>query len=195
MLFDNAPDQKAVFLDKDGTLIRNVPYNINPELVVFEQGVFEGLRSLQHNGYKLIIVSNQPGISLGYFSENEMVMLIRYFEEKFAENEVLLSGFYFCPHLPESAKKSCQCRKPKPGLLMQAADDLLINRNSSWMIGDILNDVEAGNKAGCQTILIDNGNETEWITGVYREADYTTGNFLDAAAYITSRTVMKDEKK
>ncbi|MCF0055043.1 HAD-IIIA family hydrolase [Dyadobacter sp. CY356] len=194
MSYADTAFQKAVFLDKDGTLIKDVPYNIDPALVVFEQGVFDGLRSLQDCGYKLIIISNQPGISLGYFSECELSNLIHYFEEKFVENNVLLSGFYYCPHLPEKSHSACRCRKPRPGMIMQAAQDLAIDLKSSWMIGDILNDVEAGNRAGCQTILIDNGNETEWVSGLYREPDYITRNFPDAA-YITSRTVIKDGKQ
>ncbi|WP_233871818.1 HAD-IIIA family hydrolase [Dyadobacter sp. CY323] len=183
--------QKGVFLDKDGTLVTDVPYNVDPARVTFEKGVFEGLRALQDAGYKLVIVSNQPGISMGLFSEMELDALIRYFEDQFAENGVLLSGFYYCPHLPASETNVCECRKPEPGLLLNAARDLSIDLSISWMIGDILNDVEAGNRAGCRTVLIDNGNETEWLEGEHRTPHYTTGFFPDAAKYIISKTIFR----
>lgn len=184
---------KAVFLDKDGTLIRDEPYNVDPAKVVFEDEVFEGLRTLQADGYRLVVVSNQPGLAMGLFSKIELDVLIRYFEDVFVENGLVLSGFYYCPHLPASAENACECRKPEPGLLIQAASDLHIDLAHSWMIGDILNDVEAGNRAGCRTVLIDNGNETEWLEGPYRVPHYTTRHFKDAADYITSQTVAEND--
>lgn len=184
---------KAVFLDKDGTLIRDEPYNVDPAKVVFETDVFEGLRTLQGDGYRLVIVSNQPGLAMGLFSQTELDALVRYFEDRFAENGVMLSGFYYCPHLPATDGPSCACRKPEPGLILRAAKELDIDLKHSWMIGDILNDVEAGNRAGCQTILIDNGNETEWLEGPARVPHYTTRYFLDATDYITSETIAQDD--
>lgn len=181
------PVNKAVFLDKDGTLIKDEPYNVDPAKVVFEEDVFEGLRTLLLDGYRLVIVSNQPGLALDLFSQTELDALIRYFEDIFAENGLLLSGFYYCPHAPDGI--ACACRKPEPGLLIGAARDLNIDLGHSWMIGDILNDVEAGNRAGCQTVLIDNGNETEWLEGPARIPTYTTRSFLDATDYITSQTI------
>jgi D-glycero-D-manno-heptose 1,7-bisphosphate phosphatase len=186
---------KAVFLDKDGTLVRDEPYNADPAKVVFNDDVFEGLRTLQGDGYRLVIISNQPGLAMGLFSQTELNALVRYFEDRFADNGVMLSGFYYCPHLPATAEAACECRKPEPGLLLRAARELRIDLTCSWMIGDILNDVEAGKRAGCRTILIDNGNETEWKTGEYREPDYTTRYFLDATDYITTQTVTTDAKK
>ena len=184
---------KAVFLDKDGTLIRDEPYNVDPAKVVFEDEVFEGLRTLQADGYRLVVVSNQPGLGMGLFSKIELDVLIRYFEDVFVENGLVLSGFYYCPHLPASAENACECRKPGPGLLIQAAADLHIDLTHSWMIGDILNDVEAGNRAGCHTVLIDNGNETEWLDGPYRVPHYTTRYFKDAADYITTQTIAEHD--
>lgn len=189
------PDQellKAVFLDKDGTLIRDEPYNVDPAKVVFEEHVFEGLRTLHGDGYRLVIVSNQPGIAMGLFSQTELDALIRYFDDQFAENGLVLSGFYYCPHAPVNGGIACDCRKPEPGLLIRAAQELHIDLSRSWMIGDILNDVEAGKRAGCRTVLIDNGNETEWESGPYREPDYTTRYFLDATDYITAQTISSD---
>jgi D-glycero-D-manno-heptose 1,7-bisphosphate phosphatase len=185
---------KAVFLDKDGTLVKDVPYNADPALVAFETDVFEGLRTLQGHGFKLVIISNQPGISMGLFSQHELDNLIRFFEKKFTENGALLSGFYYCPHTPATAETACSCRKPEPGLLLSAAQDLHIDLAASWMVGDILNDVEAGNRAGCRTVLINNGNETEWLSGPYRNPEYTARYFRDATNYITTQTASYDNQ-
>ncbi|MBE9464245.1 D-glycero-alpha-D-manno-heptose-1,7-bisphosphate 7-phosphatase [Dyadobacter subterraneus] len=177
---------KAVFLDKDGTLIEDSPYNVDPQLVKLESGVVEGLLKLQAQGYQLIVISNQPGLAMGLFSVEELENLVVYFMDLLNQEGIELAGFYFCPHMPEgdSSQTACRCRKPKPGLILKAASDYDIDLSSSWMIGDILNDVEAGSQAGCKTVLINNGNETEWIVGRARTPDYMASNFLDASAFI-----------
>lgn len=180
---------KAVFLDKDGTLIEDSPYNVDPKLVKIEEGVIEGLLKLQENGFKLIVISNQPGVALGLFRLEDLEKLVVYFTGLLKEKGVELAGFYFCPHAPvseDSSQKECKCRKPKPGLLLKAASDFNVDLSSSWMVGDILNDVEAGSQAGCKTVLINNGNETEWIVNRARTPDYMAINFQDASAFILS---------
>ncbi|SKB80796.1 D-glycero-alpha-D-manno-heptose-1,7-bisphosphate 7-phosphatase [Dyadobacter psychrophilus] len=178
---------KAVFLDKDGTLIKDVPYNADPEKVLFETGVFQGLASLQAMGYQLVIISNQPGIALGLFSQKQLDDLITYFYQIFEQNGLTLSGFYYCPHRPGENPDLCTCRKPQAGLILQAAAALEIDLQQSWMIGDILNDVEAGNRAGCQTVLINNGNETEWLAGPFRTPDCLAKDFTEAVNFIYSK--------
>lgn len=178
---------KAVFLDKDGTLIEDAPYNVDPQFVKIEKGVIEGLLKLQEMGYHLMVISNQPGVAMGLFSLEELENLVLYFTNLLHENGVDLAGFYFCPHAPadsESLEKGCKCRKPKPGLILKAASDFNIDLSSSWMIGDILNDVEAGSQAGCKTILINNGNETEWIVNHARTPNYMARDFLEASDFI-----------
>lgn len=171
---------KAIFIDKDGTLISDVPNNVNPALVQFEEYAMESLYALQQKGYYIVIVSNQPGISLGYFKEEELKVIEDKIKESLLENKVMLHGFYYCPH---GQSDDCNCRKPKPGLLFKAAEELEIDLSKSWMIGDILNDVEAGKRSNCKTILIDNGNETQWIWNKQRIPHYTV-NHLKAAAEI-----------
>src|SRR5690349_16205906 len=150
--------KKAVFLDKDGTLIPDIPYNVAPERITLEKGA-EDLRKLADAGYRFVIISNQSGIARGYFSEKDMLPVQRKLESLLSVHQVYLDGFYYCPHHPEGKLaeyvKQCNCRKPMPGMIMQAATDLAINLEQSWMIGDILNDVEAGKKAGCKTLLIE----------------------------------------
>ena len=174
---------KAVFIDKDGTLITDVPYNINIDLIRFEEGAFEGLYLLQQLGYHLIIISNQPGVALGYFTEDKLKNVEERIKASLMSNKINLRAFYYCPHAPGAG---CGCRKPEPGLIIKAANDLQIDLSTSWMIGDILNDVEAGKTAGCKTILINNGNETEWLVNPQRTPHFIARDLKEAANYIFS---------
>jgi D,D-heptose 1,7-bisphosphate phosphatase len=191
---------KAVFLDKDGTIIPDVPYNVDVSKISLSESVVEGLQLLQSGAYLLVVVSNQSGVAYGYFNTQEVENVRSALAEKCAGLGIYLDGFYYCPHHPEGTvgpyTKECDCRKPQPGLLLKASSDMNIDLSSSWMIGDILNDVEAGNRAGCQTILINNGNETEWQTGAMRKPKYKAKDFADAARYILSANKKrKDGKK
>lgn len=181
----------AVFLDKDGTLINNVPYNIDPEKIRLAEGAGIGLNWLSEAGYQLVVVSNQSGVARGYFPETALKTVelrLRHLVLDEAGSE--LAGFYYCPHHPEGKIKeyavACECRKPQPGMLIQAAEELDIDLSQSWLIGDILDDIEAGRRAGCHTILIDNGNETEWLITPEREPHFIVGNLEDAARTIRS---------
>lgn len=182
---------KAVFLDKDGTLIDDVPYNVNPGLITLSKNCIDGLKLLQDAGYLLVIISNQAGVAYGYFEESALTIVEDKLKELLAEFGIKLSGFYYCPHHPQGKikayTKKCDCRKPEPGMLIKAAEELNISLSASWMIGDILNDVEAGNRAGCRTILIDNGNETEWIMNEYRTPGTKCRNINQAANYLLSQ--------
>jgi D-glycero-D-manno-heptose 1,7-bisphosphate phosphatase len=165
-----------------------VPYNINPELIKLADGALEGLRFLQDLGYRLIIVTNQSGIARGHFREQDLKPTIKKIRELLAPAGVSLKGFYYCPHHPsgevEKYAVECFCRKPKPGLLYRAALEHDIDLAESWMIGDILNDVEAGNHAGCRTILIDNHHETEWNVTPLRWPEFIVKDLFDAARAI-----------
>lgn len=172
---------RAIFIDKDGTLIKDVAYNVNPARIDFEEYAFESLYLLQQKGYYLIIVSNQPGIALGYFKEEELKGVEEKIKNSLLKNKVSLNGFYYCPHSP---RDNCNCRKPRPGLLFKAAKDMEIDLSKSWMIGDILNDVEAGIMSGCKTILVDNGNETEWTSNQQRIPHFIANNLKEAAEII-----------
>jgi D,D-heptose 1,7-bisphosphate phosphatase len=179
---------KAIFLDKDGTLIPDIPYNVNTDLIFINHDVIEGLKLLRDEGFLLVIVSNQPGVAHGYFEEIELQKVKNKLEELLSEHDIVLSGFYYCPHFPTAVKTEyavdCDCRKPQPGLLLKAAGEKNINLTRSWMIGDILNDIEAGKRAGCKTVLINNGNETEWIVNDFRSPDYSIANMKEAAMKI-----------
>jgi histidinol phosphatase-like enzyme len=108
-------------------------------------------------------------------------------EALFLEHGAVLSGFYYCPHHPEGSvpefTRECDCRKPAEGLLRQAAADLDVDFEDAWLVGDILDDIEAGNRAGCRTILVDRGHETEWRQSEFRQPHFVV-RALDEAARI-----------
>lgn len=178
---------RAIFLDKDGTLVEDVPYNVDPDRIALAGGAAEGLRRFARMGYRLLVVSNQPGVALGRFRESALVPVHARLARLLAEEGVVLDGFYYCPHHPQGRVRpygyTCDCRKPLPGMLLRAAAELGLDLASSWMVGDILDDVEAGRRAGCRTILLDNGNETEWQLAPLRMPDLIVPN-LHAAAML-----------
>jgi D,D-heptose 1,7-bisphosphate phosphatase len=178
---------KAIFIDKDGTLIPDIPYNVDPEKITLTDNTVEGLQLLKDAGYLLIVISNQSGVERGYFKEAALVDVEAKIQGLLAGYNLLLEldGFYYCPHYAVQ----CDCRKPLPGLIFKAAQLHNIDLKSSWMIGDILNDVEAGNRAGCKTILIDNGNETEWLSGAYRIPTLTCKSINEAADFILQNQI------
>lgn len=189
---------RAIFIDKDGTLVNDVPYNVDPEHIALSCKAAEGLRLFSRLGYRLVVVSNQPGVAMGYFNENELDKVWQRLDQLLRPEGVQLDGYYYCPHymagLVREYAQACDCRKPLPGMLLQAASEHGIDLAASWMVGDILNDIEAGKRAGCKTILIDNGNETEWDLSPLRMPDLIASNLYDAALQIaTSRRAMAHE--
>lgn len=176
---------KAAFIDKDGTLIEDVPYNVDPARIVLQPGARAGVQALAAAGYAIIVITNQSGVARGLFEEAALGPVAARLAALLG---VGLSGFFHCPHHPQGQVArfavDCACRKPQPGLILHAAEGLGIDLAASWMIGDILNDIEAGNRAGCRTLLIDNGGETEWRGGAHRQPDYVCANLAEAAAMI-----------
>jgi D-glycero-D-manno-heptose 1,7-bisphosphate phosphatase len=187
--------EKAIFLDKDGTLVEDVPYNVDPEKIKLYPDVPLALKRLQDQGYKIVVVSNQAGVAYGHFEEGALEAVWKRISNLLERADVHVEGYYYCPHHREGKVEgfniSCDCRKPEPGMLTRAARELNIDLSQSWMIGDILNDVEAGNRAGCKTILINNGNETEWIMGEHRVPDYFAASVLEAAIMIDNHRDLK----
>jgi histidinol-phosphate phosphatase family protein len=177
----------AVFVDKDGTLIEDIPFNVEPGYIRLTAGAEKGLTLLRDHGYRLFVVTNQPGVAFGYFPECALTAVEHRIRELLSEFGVPLAGFAYCPHHPEGRvgpyARRCGCRKPAPGMLLEMAEVHGIELCRSWMIGDILDDVEAGRRAGCRTVLIDNGNETEWRLSTLRQPEEMAIS-LDGAARI-----------
>lgn len=180
--------RRAVFLDKDGTLIDDVPYNVDPDRIRLAAGASEGVPRLQAAGFRIIVISNQSGVARGLFAEDALRAVRDRLTQLLAEIGVALEGFYYCPHHPDGVVPeyavACRCRKPRPGGILAAARTHGIVLQESWFVGDILDDVEAGRRAGCRTLLIDNGHETEWKRNRWRWPDFVARNLTEAARLI-----------
>ena len=164
--------QKAVFLDRDGTINKYVGFlrNINDfELI---NGVSEAIKRINASGYLAIVITNQPVIARGEVTYEELNEIHNKMETLLGNHGAYLDSIYYCPHHPDSGfdgeikelKIDCDCRKPKPGLLLKAAEELNIDLSKSWMIGDSKNDIMAGKNAGCKTALIGNEDYKQDIT-------------------------------
>lgn len=180
--------QRAVFLDKDGTLIDNVPYNIDPTLIRLAPNAAAGLRMLYEQGYVIIVISNQSGVARGYFLESDLHAVEQRLAQLCTAAGAQLADLYYCPHHPHGSvpayARACWGQKPSPGLILKAAQDYNIALSESWFIGDILDDVEAGRRAGCRTVLLSNGHETEWQMSPLRTPHAVAPDLQAAAALI-----------
>lgn len=167
------PRRPALFVDKDGTLVENVPYNADPARLRFQPGACEALAAFAAAGFALVVVSNQSGLALGRFTHRQFATLRAELRQRLRDQAgVELTGLYFCPHAPgPDGAPACHCRKPSPGLLHCAAIQHRLELGASWMVGDTLDDIEAGHRAGCRAILYDSGGETLWRDGPLRRPD------------------------
>jgi len=144
---------KAIFLDRDGTLIVDAGYPNDPEQVQLIPGAAEALLTFVNAGYLLVVISNQSGIGRGKIKPDEAQRVHQRFVELFERQGIHFSGVYYCPHAPE---ENCNCRKPATGLIEQAVMELDIDVKHSWMIGDKLSDVQTGLNTGMKSILFRN---------------------------------------
>lgn len=164
--------QKAVFLDRDGTINRYVGFLRNIENFELIPGAAEAIKTINSSGYLAIVVTNQPVIARGEVSYEELETIHQKMETLLGLEGAYLDGIYYCPHHPHKGyegevpalKIECDCRKPKPGMLLKAAKDFNIDLSKSWMIGDGENDILAGKAAGCRTCLIGQGNYGQDMT-------------------------------
>jgi histidinol-phosphate phosphatase family protein len=149
--------QPVVFLDKDGTLIEDLPYNVDPRRIRLAPGAREAVRLWAEHGWRIAIATNQSGVARGYFTLEELDAVSRHLESTVGELGAGWAGFYACPHLPEGINEyaiECDCRKPAPGMIRTAAAELGVDPAECWFIGDTWMDMGAGRAAGCRTILV-----------------------------------------
>lgn len=162
----------ALFLDRDGTLVEPRHYPTRPDELVIVAGLQRELRRAQDAGFRLILITNQSGLARGLFDETALARMHDHLTAELARGGVRLEGVYFCPHHPDGSiaryAVACDCRKPAPGMLVRAARDFDLDLGRSWFIGDILDDIEAGNRAGCRTVLVDLGTEAPPTSEVRR---------------------------
>lgn len=156
--------QKAVFLDRDGTINKYVGFLRNIDDFVLLPGVSEAIKKINESGYLAIVVTNQPVIARGEVSLDELTQIHNKMETLLGQDGAYLDAIYFCPHHPDKGfdgeikelKIDCDCRKPKPGMILKAASDFNIDLTRSFMVGDSENDIKAGHNAGCTSVMIDN---------------------------------------
>ena len=160
--------QKAIFLDRDGTINKYVGFLRNIDEFELIDGVAEAIRKINESGYLAIVVTNQPVIARGEVSFEGLEEIHNKMETLLGKKGAYLDAIYYCPHHPHKGyegerpelKIDCDCRKPKPGMLFKAAEDFNIDLSQSWMIGDGENDVKAGINAGCKTVLLSNSDKS-----------------------------------
>lgn len=174
----NTPSNRAVFLDRDGVLIRDVDLLTAPSDVHTLPGVANALKRLAAAGFRLIVVTNQTVVARGLATEAQVDQINAIISQRLAsEGAPPLDRFYVCPHHPGATlaayKIDCQCRKPRPGMLLRGAQDFNVNLSASFLVGDRITDIIAGAKAGCRTVLVRSGR--------HQAAPIVTSEPLDAS--------------
>jgi D-glycero-D-manno-heptose 1,7-bisphosphate phosphatase len=186
---------QAVFIDRDGTINVDSHFPHKPEELVLIPAVIEGLKLLTDLPLEIIVISNQAGISLNIFSKQQMSQFNQELLKQIVQHGARIDAFYYCPHLEpkhlQPGMERCLCSKPFPGMLFEAANDFKIDLTQSFMIGDRPSDIEAGQLAGCQTILVQRGtihNGGDWVS---IKPDFNARNLYEGALFIKSKLLMK----
>ncbi|MFX1274400.1 MAG: D-glycero-beta-D-manno-heptose 1,7-bisphosphate 7-phosphatase [Promethearchaeota archaeon] len=151
---------KAIFLDRDGVINEEMNYLSNPDDFKLIEGVIEALKILKQKGFLLILITNQAGIARGYFTIENLNSIHRKMKNLLEYENIFLDDIYYCPHHPDFTGE-CDCRKPKPGMILNAKEKYKIDLKESYMIGDTLNDIKAGYNANCKTVLVLTGYGSE----------------------------------
>jgi rfaE bifunctional protein nucleotidyltransferase chain/domain len=166
-----------VLLDRDGTLIRDVPFLGDPSRVELLPGAGEALAALQQAGFALAIVTNQQGVGIGYLTTDQMIAVNQQVFRALAPHGVRISKIYYCPH---TAADECGCRKPKPGLVERALRDFAVAPGRTFVVGDSATDAAAGKAAGCRAVLLGDAAG---------ECDYRAAGLTDAARWIAAQSL------
>lgn len=173
-------DRRAVFFDRDGTIIHDLGYPRDPQEVRLLPEAGEALSRLRQEGFNLVLVSNQSGVGRGLLTMHDVEQVHRRVVALLAEHDAHLDGVYYCLHAPW---EGCTCRKPRPGMLLQAAEELRIDLACSFMVGDKLEDVQAGKEAGCRTILMNKKVSSRTLDPT---PDYLAIDWSEVASHILS---------
>jgi D-glycero-D-manno-heptose 1,7-bisphosphate phosphatase len=159
--------KRAVFLDRDGVLIHDTDLLVDPEQVRFFDGAVRAVRDLHENGFLVVVVSNQSVIARGLVTHEQVGYINDLISEAISPEGGPVVPFYVCPHHPNATidfyRVDCSCRKPRPGMLLEAAEQHDINLGASYIVGDRPSDIAAGSQAGCRTILVRTGEENSLL--------------------------------
>ncbi len=183
--------RKAVFLDRDGTMVREVNYLSRPEDAELLPGAGRAIAGLRKAGFAVVVISNQSGIARGYFTHDDLQAVQDEITRQLAEHGAEIDGWYNCVHHPhgevEEFRMVCGCRKPEPGLVYQAADEMDLELDGSYMAGDRHRDVACGNAAGLISILVRSGQDDGEPTEDIQRPDYVADDLAQAAQWILAR--------
>ncbi len=175
---------KAIFLDRDKTLIEDPGYISDPDQVKLIDGVPGALIELRRMGYKLVVVTNQSAVARGIVTEKRLGKIHDRLRRLLAERDARLDRIYYCPYHPEGVisryRKESDSRKPRPGMLLAAAKEMDIDLNESWMVGDSARDIEAGYQAGCRTILVEPPSRQKQLEHFEHAPDFRAVNLKEA---------------
>jgi D,D-heptose 1,7-bisphosphate phosphatase len=172
---------KAIFLDRDGTILNERGYLSDPKKMFFYSGVFAALKKLKKAGFKLVIITNQSGVGRGYFTLAQLKKVNTAFRRVLSANGVRLDGIYFCPHLPDAG---CSCRKPKIGLIKKAVRDLKIDLKNSYMVGDQIRDVLTAQHARFTGILVLTGSGRQHSRATKKMGTKVSSTLVSAVRWI-----------
>lgn len=195
----NPRNKPAVFLDRDNTIIRNDGDLGDPSQIQLMQGAAMAIASLCGLGFKVIVVTNQGGVARGKYTEEDVDAVHDRLREmiEHAANGARIEAFYFCPYHPKGTvpeyTREHPDRKPQAGMLLRAAEEHGLDLARSWMVGDALRDIEAGETAGCRTVWINNFAKPEDVPGEKDTPDYTAGSLVEAVRIIGSQRHARDE--
>ena len=182
---------RAVFLDRDGTITVEKGFVHRTEDLEFVDSAAEMIGCLNRAGYLVVVVTNQSGVARGMYREEDVHRFHRYLNDELQRSGAHIDRFYYCPHLPEAPdpayRKDCECRKPKPGMVLRAMEEMRIDPRSSYMIGDKARDICAGKKAGLTSILIHEDNDAVDTTWCDEDPDLVVRSLREAIDYILQR--------
>ena len=179
---------KAVFLDRDGTIIEDVGYLNSPDQIQFIPGSIEAIKKLNLAGFKVIVVTNQAGVARGLIAEDMLQTIDKTLAKQILSGGAHLDGIYYCPHHPDHGlypyKQNCNCRKPNPGMLKRAEKDHNIDLTQSIIVGDKATDVLAGKNLGLKSILVTTGKGAKEQANLNGHADHVADNLSAAVNWL-----------
>lgn len=185
----------AVFFDRDGTINEEVGYLDSLDKLKIIPGAYEAIRLINESGMKAVVISNQSGVARGLFTEDFVQLTNEHLQTALRQKGSYIDNFYYCPHHPTEGigiyLQNCNCRKPAPGMLLQAAQDLNIDLTRSYFVGDTFRDMEAAKKAGVKGVLVKTGYGQDFLQGdgqdratAENKPDFIAGDILAAVKWI-----------
>jgi histidinol-phosphate phosphatase family protein len=172
---------RAVFIDRDGTISKDVPYCSSPKDFELLPEAAGGIKLLNKHHFQVVVVTNQSGIARGYFTEETLAKIHDKMHDELARQGAHVDSIYYCPHHPDDG---CDCRKPSPKMVLQATSDLNIDLSQSYVVGDSAMDIEMGKRAKCKTILIKPGANAGKAIDCSYKPDYIASSVIVAAQLI-----------